>query len=282
VLALAPVGLALTAPASDPVVPLTRAHAHNDYEHARPLLDALDHGFCSVEADIHWVDGELLVAHDLNQTRPGRTLEALYLEPLRQRARAHGGSIYARPAPFTLLIDFKSDADRTYAALKPLLAAYGELLTEFRPDSTRPNAVTVILSGNRPRDLLEAEPVRYAAIDGRLGDLNTSASVHLIPVISDNWNSHFRWRGTGPLLQEDREKLTRLVRQTHQQGRRLRFWAIPDTPIAWAEMHRAGVDFINTDDLPGLSNFLKALEDRKPLLEVRLAGPRLPRANLRQ
>ena len=30
-----------------------------------PLFDALEQGFCSVEADIHLVDGKLLVAHDL-------------------------------------------------------------------------------------------------------------------------------------------------------------------------------------------------------------------------
>src|SRR4030095_12119754 len=45
--------------------PLLRAHAHNDYEHTRPLLDALEQGFCSVEADIYLIDGELRVAHDL-------------------------------------------------------------------------------------------------------------------------------------------------------------------------------------------------------------------------
>ena len=43
-------------------VPLERAHAHNDYEHARPLLDALAHGFCSVEADVHLIERQLLVA----------------------------------------------------------------------------------------------------------------------------------------------------------------------------------------------------------------------------
>ena len=37
--------------AADPAL-LIHAHAHNDYEHARPLLDALDHGFCGVEADV--------------------------------------------------------------------------------------------------------------------------------------------------------------------------------------------------------------------------------------
>ena len=258
-LGLTAVALAAAEPAGHPVSPLTRAHAHNDYEHPRPLLDALDHGFCSVEADIHWVDGELLVAHDLHQTRPGRTLEALYLKPLRQRAQQHGGSIYAEPAPFTLLIDFKSDAQRTYTTLKPLLEAYRDILTEFRPDSTRTNAVIVILSGNRPRDAVAAEPVRYAAIDGRLGDLSTQVSVHLIPLVSDNWRSHFRWRGAGPLAAAEREKLAGIVRQAHQQGRRIRFWAIPDTPEAWREMHRAGVDLINTDNLSGLRAFLSEL-----------------------
>src|SRR5688500_17684262 len=49
---------------SGQVVPLERAHAHNDYEHERPLYDALDHGFKSVEADIWLIDGELVVSHD--------------------------------------------------------------------------------------------------------------------------------------------------------------------------------------------------------------------------
>ena len=49
--------------------PLWRAHAHNDYEHPRPLLDALDHRFGSVEADIYLVDGQLLVT-PRTSTRP--------------------------------------------------------------------------------------------------------------------------------------------------------------------------------------------------------------------
>ena len=52
------------------VVPLTKAHAHNDYEHNRPLYDALDHGFTSVESDVWLVDGELLVAHDRGRCEP--------------------------------------------------------------------------------------------------------------------------------------------------------------------------------------------------------------------
>src|SRR5688572_20087049 len=60
-------------------MPLAAAHAHNDYEHTRPLLDALDLGYCSVEADIFLVNRQLLVAHNLEDTRPERTLQSLYL-----------------------------------------------------------------------------------------------------------------------------------------------------------------------------------------------------------
>src|SRR5689334_20191104 len=62
--------------------PLWRAHAHNDYEHPRPLFDALDHRFGSVEADIFLVGDQLLIGHTVDDLDPSRTLESLYLDPL--------------------------------------------------------------------------------------------------------------------------------------------------------------------------------------------------------
>ena len=44
--------------------PIRQGHAHNDYEHERPLFDALDNGFCSIEVDIFLVGGKFLVGHD--------------------------------------------------------------------------------------------------------------------------------------------------------------------------------------------------------------------------
>src|SRR5437660_5508951 len=89
------------------VVPLRQAHAHNDYEHKRPLFDALDHGFCSVEADIYLEKGQLLVGHTQDDLRPDRTLEKLYLDPLRQRVRDQGGRVYRDGPTLYLLIDVK-------------------------------------------------------------------------------------------------------------------------------------------------------------------------------
>ena len=74
-------------------VALSRAHAHNDYEHQRPLNDALDRGFTSVDAAVHLVDGQLLVAHDEDDLRADRTLQTLYLDPLRERMQQNGGRV---------------------------------------------------------------------------------------------------------------------------------------------------------------------------------------------
>jgi glycerophosphoryl diester phosphodiesterase len=236
--------------------PLPNAHAHNDYEHKRPLLDALDHGFCSVEADIHLVNGKLLVAHDLEHVQPDRTLESLYLEPLKARIEGNKGSVYTSRSEFFLLIDIKTAADPTYAALSETLKRYGPILTEFHSGKTERKAVTVIISGNRPIATMSNETVRLAGVDGRLPDLKANPSTALFPWISDNWINNFKWRGEGPLSTEDKEKLATLVRQSHEQGRKLRLWGTPDTPAAWRELQLAGVDFINTDDLAGLQKFL--------------------------
>src|SRR5438477_9207522 len=109
-------------------VPLIQAHAHNDYLHARPLFDALEQGFCSVEDDIYLVDGKLLVAHERQMTKPERTLEALYLEPLREQVKKNGGRVFRGGPEFTLLIDLKSDWHSTYPVLRDVLKKYADVL----------------------------------------------------------------------------------------------------------------------------------------------------------
>lgn len=236
--------------------PLTHAHAHNDYEHKRPLFDALDHGFCSIEADIWLVDGQLLVAHDRWGVKKERTLQALYLDPLRERIRQNHGRLYPGGPPCTLLIDVKSDAEATYAVLRQMLQQYADIFTAFTPTNTVTNALTAILTGNRATSVLAAEPLRYAAIDGRLPDLDANPSPRLVPLVSDNWTKYFKWRGLGPLPDAERQKLEQIVQRAHRQGRLVRFWAAPDNPVGWKALQDAGVDILNADDLVGLQKFL--------------------------
>jgi len=236
--------------------PLTRAHAHNDYEHPRALFDALDQGFNSIEPDIYLVNGDLLVAHNREDCRPERNLEKLYLAPLKKRFDEHK-QIIPGLKTLILLIDIKSDAVPTYQTLEKQIETYKSMLTEFEGDTIKTNAVTIILSGNRPRDYVAKQNKRWVAIDGRLPDLDENPPRSLVPLISDNWATHFSWT-SGPLPESQVNRLNEIVAKAHQQGRILRFWAIPDKEEAWDLLYNSKVDLINTDHLAELAAFLRA------------------------
>jgi hypothetical protein len=245
--------------------PLWRAHAHNDYEHPRPLLDALDHRFGSLEADIFLVGDQLLVAHDPVDLDPARTLESLYLDPLSARVRANHGSVYrGYRKPLQLLIDIKTEGSSTYLELDRHLKRYKHLFTTYAHGRVLPGPVTAVISGDRAaRTPMEAQTVRRAFYDGRLADLATSAPASFVPLISDNWTLNFTWLGVGAFPDAERQKLRTIIGTAHARGQKVRFWATPDVAgpardALWAELLAADVDYINTDDLAGLEAFLDA------------------------
>ncbi|MEU0847770.1 phosphatidylinositol-specific phospholipase C/glycerophosphodiester phosphodiesterase family protein [Streptomyces flaveolus] len=260
-----PAGTALAGEGKHGPRPLWRAHAHNDYEHPRPLLDALDHRFGSVEADIYLVGDQLLVAHDPEDLDPARTLESLYLDPLAARVRAHHGRVYrGERRSLQLLVDIKTEGAATYLELDRHLRRYQHLFTTWAHGRVHPGAVTVVVSGDRAaRVPMAAQSTRRAFYDGRLTDLGTSAPASFVPLISDNWTLTFTWQGVGTFPEAERSKLRDIVGAAHGRGQRVRFWATPDLPGAardavWGELLAAGVDHLNTDDLPGLEAFLDA------------------------
>jgi hypothetical protein len=246
------------------IAPLARAHAHNDFEHTRPLHDALDHGFTSVEADVFLRDGKLLVGHTVFQLKPERTLESLYLRPLRQRVKDNGGSMYRDGPRFYLLIDIKSEARTTYAAVHTVLAEYADIVSAVRSGKRDEKAVTAVVSGNRPIEEMRGQEVRYAGYDGRLADLDSNHSATLMPWISDRFGAHFTWRGDGPMPEGERVKLKDFAARAHAKGRQLRFWGTPENSAVWRELRAAGVDRIGADRLADLRDFLLASKPNGP------------------
>jgi glycerophosphoryl diester phosphodiesterase len=253
-MALAAVVLHTPTGRAQAVVPLEHAHAHNDYEHARPLMEALEHGFTSIEADIYLVDGQLLVAHDRDKVDRARTLESLYLDPLRAIIRQRGGSMYATPYPVTLLIDIKSDSQSTYVALDTVLRRYADILTIFADTLVIKGPVVAVMSGERALSTVRKARVRFAGLDGRLADLDSSRKfpARVMPLISDNWDKVTKWKGEGAPPPTLRADIERIVARAHRHGQRVRFWATPDTEAVWAVLRAAGVDLIGADDLDGL------------------------------
>ncbi|UFH56728.1 histidinol-phosphatase [Spirosoma sp. KNUC1025] len=255
---------AWTQPIASPLVPqpradvvaLRNAHAHNDYEQSRPLWDALDHGFTSVEADVHLMGDTLYVAHNRPTLRnSAATLENLYLKPLAERIRQQKGQVLAGyTGPFYLMIDAKTQADSTYQAIDKLLQRYRSLLN--LGNQKQPGAVTVVLSGNRPVQTLVKSKGRLVALDGRPDDIGKGYTPAMMPIISDNYTNQLGWRGQGDIPDDQFQKLRQLAERVHRENKKLRLWNSPEDPVVWAKLREAGVDYLNTDQLELVRDFL--------------------------
>ena len=231
--------------------PHKQAHAHNDYEHEQPLRSALDHGFISVEADVHLTNGKLLVSHNRPQ-HDAPTLQQLYLAPLDSLLASHGNMIYPNySGAFYLMIDCKTEAESTYRAIQNEVARYARLRCTA---SACP--IKIFISGNRAIDIMIREGYQGLALDGRPSDLNKGISSELMPVISDHFSNWSSWKGKTAPQAKDLARIRELAQRVHAEGKKLRLWAIPDHEVAWSALLEAGVDFINTDRLQELHVFL--------------------------
>ncbi len=236
------------------------AHAHNDYQHQRSLLDALDQEFTSVEADVHLINGELYVYHDHpGNPDPERTLEQLYLIPLSKRIEANGGAVYPGfEQPFLLLVDIKTAAEPTYSLLKQKLEPYRDLLHRYQGDKVlQKGALMIVLSGNRPIKTVSEEKERWVAIDGRPSDLGKGYAPTFMPLISDHYRKQLSWNGKGKIPDSQLIKLQTLAKKVHAEGKVLRLWATPEKEKLWQFLLDGGVDYLNTDLLVQLNQFSK-------------------------
>ena len=242
-----------TSPPTPPSpVYLGRAHAHNDYARERPLHDALERGFGSIEVDVVLVDGEIYVAHELAEVKPSDTLARLYLEPLSALAHENGGSVYAvSDESLQLLIDVKSSAAETYRALDEQLGAYDGLFTRWTKDGARRGPVTVVLSGNRAFDLVLADTVRYVTLDGRIDEERSSFSVEAMPLVSIDWTM-LEGSPTARLA-----AARAWIEVVHGESRRVRFWGTPDRGPVWSSLIALGADHIGADDVVLLERVLR-------------------------
>ena len=237
---------------------LANGYAHNDYWHKRPLLDALDKGFTYVEADVFLKGDKLVVAHYF-LSKKNRTLEDLYLKPLlnyveENKKREHWINDY----PITLMIDIKSNGNKTYEALALLLNKYESILSRYENGQLVLKNVTIVLTGHKPNNILAKNTNRLVFMDDNLKNLGKDSSNNFYKTASCKYSNLLNWKGKGPIPENDRQCLEFYVNKAHLQGKKVRLWASPENKAVWAELLKCNVDLINTDKLGALRNFLIA------------------------
>ena len=219
-----------------------KIHAHNDYAQPRPFVTAYEQRADFIEADVWLQDGKLVVSHDKPQAG-APTLDSLYLNPIVKLFTQYTDKVSpARDYTFSLVIDIK---DNPADVLPKLIARLQEHLVCFNR-SANAKAVQVIISGNRPKigTYLDFPLLQF---DGRPSEVYDDETLKYVALISDTFRGYSRWDGTGDIPDADKDKLKRVIKRAHSDNKPIRFWAIPDTPNAWKQLKKLGVDIINTD-----------------------------------
>lgn len=230
-----------------------KIHSHNDYEQSRPFHLAYSQKVYEIEADVFEVNGELLVSHTKKDINPEKTLSRLYLDPIDSLFKLYKGKVSADGGyTFSLMIDFKTDWQPTFAALEQLLKKYPDIFDRSR----NKHAIQLVISGNRPADSTFHNYPRWVFFDGLPNISYAKADLKRVTMISDNLARYTKWKGSGKIPAADAEKIQQVIDKAHKQNKPVRFWGAPDTENSWRELISLGADIINTDQLIKSKHFL--------------------------
>lgn len=234
------------------------AHSHNDYQQAFPFYAAYNLGYGSIEVDVYLnvSDNELLVARNAADAAQHRTLEELYLKPLAENIQNNGGYVYADTSrELILMLDVKTEAVPAINKLIDILIKY--------PAITRCPSLTLMITGSKPPSSTYNAYPSYLWFDGLLSNKYNKEVLSRIAVMADNLINYTKWKGKDELPANELELLKKIVDKGHSLGKRVRLWNAPDNMEGWSRLMELGVDYLNTDSIKALAEFLKTNGVRK-------------------
>lgn len=228
------------------------AHSHNDYQQSAPFFSAYNLQYGSIEVDVYLSinDNELYVARTAKDIEPNRTFENLYLSPLADIIQKSAGNVYADTSrKLVLMLDVKSEAITTINKLIDLLMKY--------PAVTKCPSLTILVTGSKPPHTTYSSYPSFLWFDGLLSVNYSKETLSRIALLGENFINYSKWNGHEAMLPNDWEKLKKAVDKGHALGKKLRLWNTPDFIEGWRKLIELGVDYLNTDSIKALAEFLK-------------------------
>lgn len=229
------------------------AHSHNDYLNANPFFNGYNEGFGSIEADIFPINGELYVAHKKEEIQKQNTLKALYLSPLLSRLNTDNSR------QLNLLIDVKEN----YKEALSLLVNQLQPLKNYLSIQGKSKNITISISGERPPPGEYHLYPDYIFFDDDLKLKHTAEQWQRVHLVSLPFDKISDWNGVGPISAHDLQLVKHTIDSVHSAGKPIRFWAAPDTKLAWQQQMKLGVDLIGTDKINELGGYLRKGKPRK-------------------
>jgi alkaline phosphatase len=233
------------------------AHSHNDYSNDIPFWLAYCNHFGSVEADIFVVGNDLFVAHNESDISPDRSLDILYIQPIVKLFKHNGGKAWNDiSSSFQLLIDLKTPTEPTLSLLVEKLKKYPEV---FDPKINK-NAVHIVITGNRPLPEKFSDYPDFIFFDGVIGQKYNEQQLKRVALFSENLTRFTKWNGRVDITGKDKIRLQNVIDSVHALNSKIRFWNAPDDVNAWKIFMNLKVDYINTDHITMLYDFLNKKE----------------------
>jgi alkaline phosphatase len=250
ILVLVGISILQTANSQSPKIYSTsNAHSHNDYENPIPFFTAYENNFGSIEADIFYFNDSLIVGHVFADIAKKRTFQSLYLDPINNKIKINNGYPYKDTTKtLQLLIDIKTDPDRTIGKLVSLLNTYPAIIQSGK--------LKIVITGNRPSPNKFNQYPSYLFFDGDLGKHYSDYELSRIGLFSADLSEYTHWNGKGIMVKQDQHKIDSIIHSVHDLGKKIRFYGSPDYINAWQQFIKMKVDFINTDHIVELANFL--------------------------
>lgn len=239
-------------------------HSHNDYLQKRPLYTAIENGFASIEIDLYlWKDSLLKVSHFPIGLSKKKTIEEMYFKPIESLIlKKDSVFIYSQSQPLTLMIDIKSDGNKTYGFLHPILKKYQSYITTYTKsgDIIQHSYLKILISGNKPSiEKLAQDDIVFAKLDVSIPSSFTDCSLdslgqYIHPFIERRSSKYKRFFKSNP-TKNDSIKLRCIVKNGDALKQELRFYAAGNTKTKWMFLMNFGVDWINVDDIEKFKEF---------------------------
>ncbi|WP_417941178.1 alkaline phosphatase [Flavobacterium sp. RS13.1] len=230
----------------------TNIHSHNDYARSLPFYEAYSNEAGVIEADVFLVNNELFVAHTSKEIKLQNTLKSVYLEPLSSKVKNLEGKAYPDNKPLILMIDIKSEADVTLKAIVQQLNIFPTIISNEN--------IKIVISGNRPSPSNWMTYPQFIHFDGRLNENYNAEELSRIEMISTDLKEITLWNGKGVLTQADLQKVQSAIKKVHDLHKKIRFWATQDNVNTWMTLMNLKVDFIGTDDVGKLAEFINKIK----------------------
>jgi len=122
------------------------------------------------------------------------------------------------------------------------------------------NAVQVIITGNVPLPARFDQYPEYICFDGDVHQSYNQDQLKRVPLFSQNLKEYTQWNGKANIPPVEFGVIRHLVDSVHQLGCKIRFWDAPDMINAWMTLMDLKVDYINTDKIEKLSEYLGGLD----------------------